>query len=136
MGQQQMLLLVLSIVIVSLAVYAGINIFNTSMRQRHADLLMNHAVHAASEAVVWYSKASPFLGGSGSYADLSDEGMAQLYMSQGRPPGTVQITSATKNTLEITAVSNTYEDIGVRVKVEGVDIIESTIAYDGSIALP
>ncbi len=87
MGQQQMLLLVLSIVIVSIAVYAGINIFNTSMRQRHADLLMNHAVHAASEAVVWYSKASPFLGGSGSYADLSDEGMAQLFMSQGRPPG-------------------------------------------------
>ncbi len=92
--------------------------------------------HAASEAAVWYSKASPFLGGSGSYADLNDEGMAKLYMSNGRPPGIVQITSASKNTLEITAVSNTYEDIGVRVKVEGVDIVESTIAYDGSIALP
>ena len=112
------------------------NIFNPSMRQKHAHLLMNHAVHAASEAAVWYSKASPFLGGSGSYSDLSDEGMAQLYMSQGRPPGTVKITSATNNTLEITAVSNTYEDIGVLVKVEGVNIIESTIAYDGSITLP
>jgi len=126
----------LGVVVVGLAVYIGINIFNTSMRQKHADLLMNHAVHAASEAVVWYSKASPFLGGSGSYADLSDEGMAQLYMSQGRPPGTVMITSATENTLEITAVSNTYEDIGVLVKVEGVNIVVSTIAYDGSIALP
>ena len=136
MGQQQMLLLVLSIVIVSIAVYAGINIFNTSMRQKHADLLMNHAVHAASEAAVWYSKASPFLGGSGSYADLSEQGMAQLYMSQGRPPGTVMITSATENTLEITAVSNTYEDIGVLVKVEGMNIVVSTIAYDGSIAFP
>ena len=47
-----------------------------------------------------------------------------------------KITSATKNTLEITAVSTTYEDIGVLVKVEGVHIVVSTIAYDGSIALP
>ncbi len=47
-----------------------------------------------------------------------------------------KITSATKNTLEITTVSNTYEDIGVLVKLEGVDIVVSTIAYDGSIALP
>lgn len=135
-GQQQILLLVFTLVLVSIAVYAGISVFNRSLRQRHADMLMNHAVHAASEAAVWYSKASPFLGGSDSYADLSDEGMAKFFMNQGRPPGTVKITSATKNTLEITAVSNTYEDIGVLVKVEGVDIVVSTIAYDGSIALP
>ena len=56
--------------------------------------------------------------------------------AEGRSPGKVRITSASDNELEITAVSNYYEDIGVRVKVEVIDIAESTIAYDGSITFP
>ena len=44
MGQQQLLLLVLSIVIVSMAVYIGIDFFGMMMQQRHADMLVNHAV--------------------------------------------------------------------------------------------
>ncbi len=133
MGQQQLLLLVLSIVIVSIAVYAGIDLFDRAMRQKHADLLVNHTVQVASEAVVWYSKASPFLGGGSSYADLGEDGLAKLLMNEKRPPGILRITFASVNELEITAVSSEYEEIGVRVKVEGIEIVETTIVYDGSV---
>ena len=133
MGQQQILLLVLSIVIVSIAVYAGMSFFGQSMRQKHADLLVNHTVQVASEAVVWYSKASPFLGGGNSYTDLGEDGLEKLAMNEERPPGIVRITSASADALEIIAVSDQFEEIGVRVKIEGTDIVETTIVYDGSI---
>ena len=134
MGQQQLLLLVLSIVIVSIAIYAGMSYFGQSLRQKHADLLVNHTVQVASEAVVLYSKTSPFLGGGNSYADLDEDGLAKMAMNEKRPPGTVRITSASKDALEIIAVSDEFEEIGVRVKIEGTDIVETTIVYDGSIA--
>ncbi len=136
MGQQQVLLLVLSIVIVSIAIYIGINFFGDMMRQRHADLLVNHAVHVASEATTWRSKVSPFLGGGGSYSDLDTDGMAQLLMSEERLPGTFRITLASGDDLEVTGVSDDFPEIGVRVVVEATDIVDTIIAYDGTITLP
>ncbi len=136
MGQQQVLLLVLTIVIVSIAVYIGINFFGDMMRQRHVDLLVNHAVHIASEATTWRSKSTPFLGGGGSYSDLGTDGMEQLLMSEDRLPGTFRITLASGDDLEVTGVSDDFPEIGVRVVVEETDIVDTIIAYDGSISLP
>ncbi len=136
MGQQQVLLLVLGIVIVSLAVYIGISFFGDMMRQRHADLLVNHAVHVASEAITWRTKVTPFLGGGDSYSDLSADGMAQLLMSEERLPGTFMITLATGEDLEVTGISDDFPELGVRVVVLKADIVDTIIAYDGSITLP
>lgn len=136
MGQQQVLLLALSIVIVSIAVYVGINFFGDMMQQRHVDLLVNHGVHIASEAATWRSKSSPFLGGGGSYSDLGTDGMAQLLMNENRIPGTFRITLASGEDLEVTGVSNDFPEIGIRVIVEGTEIVDTDIAYDGSITLP
>ena len=136
MGQQQVLLLALTIVIVSIAVYVGINFFGDMMQQRHVDLLINHGVHIASEAATWRSKSSPFLGGGGSYSDLGTDGMAQLLMSEDRIPGTFRITVASGEDLEVTGVSNDFPEIGIRVIVEGTEIVDTNIAYDGSITLP
>ena len=135
MGQQQLLLLVLSIVIVSIAVYIGIDFFGVMMQQRHADMLVNHAVHVASEAITWRVKGSPFLGGGGSYSNLGTNGMAQLMMSEERLPGTFQITLANGDDLEVTGVSDDYPQIGVRIVVDEAEITDTIIAYDGSITL-
>ena len=135
MGQQQLLLLVLSIVIVSIAVYIGIDFFGLMMQQRHADMLVNHAVHVASEAITWRVKGSPFLGGGGSYSNLGTNGMAQLMMSEERLPGTFQITLANGDDLEVTGVSDDYPQIGVRIVVDEAEITDTIIAYDGSITL-
>ncbi len=136
MGQQQILILVLSIVIVSIATYIGIDLFDTMMRQRHVDVLVNHTVMVASEATAWRTKRSPFLGGGGSYEQLSVTGMSTLLMAEKRLPGTVRIALATRDELEVVAVSDYYPEIGILTRVEGEDIVETRIAYDGSITLP
>lgn len=136
MGQQQILILVLSIVLVSVAVYIGIDFFGNLMRQRHADLLVNHGVHIASEAVTWRTKTTPFLGGGGTYSDLDTDGMEKLLMDDERLPGRFAITRAVGDELEVTGVSTDFPEIGIRVYVEETDIVNTEIAYDGSITLP
>ena len=136
MGQQQILLLVLTIVLVSVAVYIGIDFFGNLMRQRHADLLVNHGVHIASEAVTWRTKTTPFLGGGGSYSELDTDGMVKLIMEEERLPGRFDITRAVGDELEVTGVSTDFPEVGIKVFVEGTEIVNTEIAYDGSITLP
>ena len=106
------------------------------MQQRHVDLLMNHGVHVASEAITWRTKGSPFLGGGGTYSDLSAEGMEQLLMSEERLPGIFRITRANGDDLEVTGISTDYPDIGILITVVGEEITDTDIAYDGSITMP
>ncbi|MDX1546509.1 MAG: hypothetical protein R3247_05960 [Rhodothermales bacterium] len=136
MGQQQILILVLTIVIVSIAVYIGIDLFDRTMRQKHIDLLVNHTVMVASEAIAWKTKGSPFLGGGGSYLELDTDGMNKLLMTENRLPGTVRITRATVSEVDVVAVSDVYPELGVLTQVVGEEIVETSIVYDGSITLP
>ena len=50
MGQQQLLLLVLGIVIVGLAVVVGIQAFSENQKKSNADALVNDAIRIASDA--------------------------------------------------------------------------------------
>ena len=50
MGQQQLLLLVLGIVIVGLAVVVGIQAFSENQKKSNADALVNDAIRIASYA--------------------------------------------------------------------------------------
>jgi len=64
MGQQQLLLLVLGIVIVGLAVIVGIQAFGENARKSNADALVNDAVRIASDAQAWKLKPAQFGGGA------------------------------------------------------------------------
>lgn len=64
MGQQQLLLLVLGIVIVGLAVVVGIQAFSENMKKANADALVNDAVRIASDIQAWKLKPAAFGGGA------------------------------------------------------------------------
>ena len=64
MGQQQLLLLVLGIVIVGLAVVVGIQAFSENMKKANADALVNDAIRIASDAQAWKLKPAAFGGGA------------------------------------------------------------------------
>ncbi len=64
MGQQQLLLLVLGIVIVGLSVVVGIQAFSENQKKANADSLVNDAIRIASDAQAWKLKPSAFGGGS------------------------------------------------------------------------
>ena len=63
MGQQQLLLLVLGIVIVGLAVVVGIQAFSENQRKANADAMVTDALRIASDCQAWDLKPGQF-GGS------------------------------------------------------------------------
>lgn len=133
MGQQQLLLLVLGIVIVGFAVIAGFAMGQSTLRQTAVDNLVDRNLSIATEAVFWKTKRDPFNGGNASYTGLATDGMEKLFLGETTHNGHFQITNATTEELEITAISLRYPDIGVRTFVERYDIIETQVAHDGSI---
>ncbi len=62
MGQQQLLLLVLGIVIVGLAVVVGIQAFSENQKKANADALVMTAMRIASDAQAWIRKPPQFGG--------------------------------------------------------------------------
>jgi len=71
MGQQQLLLLVLGIVIVGLAVVVGIQAFSENQKKANADALVNDAIRIASDAQAWMLKPTAFGGGGNNCASTS-----------------------------------------------------------------
>ena len=67
MGQQQLLLLVLGIVIVGLAVVVGIQAFGENQKKANADAITNDVIRIASDAQAWALKPTAFGGGNGSF---------------------------------------------------------------------
>jgi type II secretory pathway pseudopilin PulG len=72
MGQQQLLLLVLGIVIVGLAVVVGIQAFSENQKKANSDALVNDAIRVASDAQAWMLKPTAFGGGNNSCATTCD----------------------------------------------------------------
>ena len=76
MGQQQLLLLVLGIVIVGLAVVVGIAAFSENRIKSNADALVTDALRIASDVQAWKLKPGQF-GGA-----LSTEGLADVTLAR------------------------------------------------------
>ncbi len=72
MGQQQLLLLVLGIVIVGLAVVVGINAFSENRVKSNADATVTDALRIASDIQAWALKPGQFGG------KLSTEGIEEV----------------------------------------------------------
>ena len=72
MGQQQLLLLVLGIVIVGLAVVVGIQAFGENQDKANADALVNDGVRIASDAQAWALKPAAFGGPIVGSEDIGD----------------------------------------------------------------
>ena len=77
MGQQQLLLLVLGIVIVGLAVVVGIQAFSENQQKANLDALVNDGVRIASDLQAWSLKPQAF-GGPASGEDWTDADFGDL----------------------------------------------------------
>jgi len=64
MGQQQLLLIVLGIIIVGVAVVVGINVFTASAAEAKRDNVINDLIHLSSEAQKYYRTPTAMGGGS------------------------------------------------------------------------
>lgn len=135
MGQQQLLLLVLTIVVVTIAVFIGIDLFDKASQRHHVDELVRYSVDVTSDAIAWREKKSPYLGGGGSYAKLGTgtDGLEKFLISSNRPPGQLAIEELTPNTMTIVGISTSYPKLGVRMQVEGFEIVNTVTFTDNEI---
>jgi type II secretory pathway pseudopilin PulG len=67
MGQQQLLLIVLGVIIVGIAVVVGINVFTASSVQANSDALVADCTNLAAMAQQYYRKPTALGGGGNSF---------------------------------------------------------------------
>jgi len=85
MGQQQLLLIVLGVIIVGVAVIVGIHLFEANARQSAIDAQTNEVVSIATMAMGYYKKPKAFSGGGSSF-----EGFTYPFLGDStNPTGTI-----------------------------------------------
>jgi hypothetical protein len=67
MGQQQLLLVILGIIIVGVAVMLAISIYKQKATENKTDVILNETQYLASLAIQYYKKAKTFGGGEYNY---------------------------------------------------------------------
>jgi len=72
MGQQQLLLIVLSTIIVGISIAVGINMVTSSSGQANFDAVMQDLITVGERAREWYRKPALMGGGGGSFADITN----------------------------------------------------------------
>lgn len=71
MGQQQLLLIVLGVIIVGIAIVVGINLFNANSVSGNRDSVVSDLNNLAAMAHEYYNKPSSLGGGGSSYANYT-----------------------------------------------------------------
>lgn len=115
MGQQQLLLIILGVIIVGIAVAVGITMFQDNAVSANRDAVTNDLVHLAAKAQQYYRKPTSLGGGGNSFLTLTADaaGMALLVSTafSDNDNGTYTISTAgTATTVVFQGVGKT--DIG------------------------
>ena len=135
MGQQQLLLLVIGVVLVGIAIMGAFPALDRSFRQDEADGLLDRALAITGHAVQWKVTQDPYNGGNQSYERLAENGLQTLGLDTTTVRGRFRITDATDERLEVTGVSDRYEGIAVRVFIDQYDVVGSDVSFTGEIDL-
>ncbi len=70
MGQQQLLLIVLGVIVVGIAVVVGINLFNANAETSTQDSLVSQGTNIGAMAQQYYKKPTSMGGGGNSFANF------------------------------------------------------------------
>jgi hypothetical protein len=133
MGQQQLLLLVLGIVIVGLAVVVGIQAFSENQKKANGDAIVNDAIRIASDIQAWKLKPQAF-GGGADQADFTGVTLSQIGYSldsggdYSNLNGTFEFDGTPGATVTIKG-TNTQTDNAAKVVISGTtpDAITTTV---------
>ncbi len=100
MGQQQLLLIVLSVIIVGIAVVVGIQMFSASSASSNLEAVTGDLLNLASRAQQFYVKPSGLGGGGNSFSGLTANtaGIAKLTPKATNDNGTYTVSTAGNGT--------------------------------------
>lgn len=121
MGQQQLLLLVLSTIIVGVSIVVGIGMFQDSAMNANIDTVTQECVTIASKASEWWNKSEALGGGGGAFngtgrtVDLQLLGYSNVIDTT--DVGIFTIASPTANTVEVIGITQERDDNDARREV-------------------
>jgi Tfp pilus assembly protein PilE len=100
MGQQQLLLIILGVIVVGIAVAVGITMFSDNAVSANKDAVTNDLVNLASRAQQYYRRPTALGGGQGSFTGLTADaaGLSKLTSKATNSNGTYSITGAGSTT--------------------------------------
>lgn len=96
MGQQQLLLIILGVIVVGIAVAVGITMFQDNAVSANRDAVVNDLVNLAARAQQFYRRPTALGGGQGSFAGLTADlaGLQKLTSKQVNANGSYAIATA------------------------------------------
>ncbi|MCL6495967.1 MAG: hypothetical protein K6T54_14490 [Ignavibacterium sp.] len=121
MGQQQLLLIVLGVIIVGIAVIAGIFLFKYQSVENKRDIVTSEVHHLATLAIQYYKKAQIYGGGQYNYAGWDVPNELKFtnngsYTAKVTPPDKVEILGIGNE------VVSGSDSVKVRVTIIGTEI--------------
>ncbi|MBM2839552.1 MAG: hypothetical protein HW412_80 [Bacteroidetes bacterium] len=117
MGQQQLLLIILGVIVVGIAVAVGITMFQDNAVSANRDAVTNDLVNLASRAQQYYRRPTALGGGQGDFDGLT---LIKLTSKPINPNGTYALTSAAAQTAVI-------EGFGTENGNDGTTVIHLTM---------
>jgi hypothetical protein len=131
MGQQQLLLLVLGIVIVGLAVVVGIQAFSENQKKANADALVNDAIRIASDAQAWKLKPGA-CGGGASVGGWTGMTLGQIGYEVGDNDSTPAVAGGTEyeNLNGIFSIAPTATDLTITAtsyQTDGTSVLNTVV---------
>ncbi len=96
MGQQQLLLIILGVIVVGIAVAVGITMFTDNAISANRDAVTNDLVNLAARAQQFYRRPTALGGGGNNFTSLTADaaGLRKLTNRETNANGTYSITSA------------------------------------------
>jgi ABC-type transport system involved in multi-copper enzyme maturation permease subunit len=119
MGQQQLLLIVLGVIIVGIAIVVGINLFNANSVSANRDGITSDLNNLAAIAHQYYIKPTAMGGGGQSFLNFTMDGNAKQLESNAN--GTYTITTAG------TGTSIEFDGKGTQIGNDGSQPVEMKI---------
>lgn len=115
MGQQQLLLIILGVIIVGVAIAVGITLFKDSAVSTNRDAMANDLMHLAAKARHYYKRPATMGGGGHSFANLTGTSGMLLLVSNNfasNDNGTYSITTTASTQITFIGVGKAPLDNG------------------------
>jgi hypothetical protein len=115
MGQQQLLLIVLGVIVVGIAIAAGMGLFSASKESSIKDELVNQTLAIAANAQQYYSKPTSMAGGNQSFLNFGTGGSALGKLAY-TTNGTYAVGAGSATSIEITGQPKNTASYSWKVK--------------------
>jgi hypothetical protein len=124
MGQQQLLLIILGVIVVGIAVAVGITMFQDNAVSANRDAVVNDLVNLSARAQQFYRRPQSLGGGQNSFLGLNTNGISKLVnvpsgsTSWVNANGTYTVVSASDSNVVLQGLGNEIgNDASTKVKV-------------------